>query len=115
MGNIFEEATVKAIIKKANPYSAAGSSGPRYNHLQAALCDEMVKDVVAIATLVVSSRVLPQVFWTTHTSVNLSGLGKKARPVVCGHTFSGGFSAPRFDTDTAGNWQSTSSHGPSTV
>ena len=31
-----------------------------------------------------SSRVLPQVFWTLHTSANLSALGKKARPLACG-------------------------------
>ena len=37
--NLFEEATVKAIIKKVNPRSAASPSGLRYSHLQAALCD----------------------------------------------------------------------------
>ena len=60
--NLFEEATVKAVIKKANPQSAAGPSGLRYSHLQAALCDELVEDLAAFATLVFSSRVLPQVF-----------------------------------------------------
>ena len=30
------------------------------------------------------SRVLPQVFWALHTSANLSALGQKVRPVVCG-------------------------------
>ena len=84
MENLFEEATVKAVIKKANPQSAAGPSGLRYSHLQAALCDELVEDLVAFATLVFSSRVLPQVFWTLHTSANLSALGQKARPVACG-------------------------------
>ena len=54
------------------------------HHLQAALCDELVEDLVAFATLVFSSRVLPQVFWTLHTSANLSALGQKARPVACG-------------------------------
>ena len=62
MENLFEEATVKAVIKKANPQSAAGPSGLRYSHLQAALCDELVEDLAAFATLVFSSRVLPQVF-----------------------------------------------------
>ena len=84
MENLFEEATVKAVIKKANPQSAAGPSGLRYSHLQAALCDELVEDLAAFATLVFSSRALPQVFWTLHTSANLSTLGQKARPVACG-------------------------------
>ena len=52
MENLFEEATVKAVIKKANPQSAAGPSGLRYSHLQAALCDELVEDLAAFATLV---------------------------------------------------------------
>ena len=60
--NLFEEATVKTIIKKANPQSAPGSSGQRYSHLQAAPCDELVEDLAAFATLVFSRRVLPQVF-----------------------------------------------------
>ena len=85
MENLFEEATVKAVIKKANPQSAAGPSGLRYSHLQAALCDELVEYLAAFATLVFSSRVLPQkAFWTLHTSANLSALGQKARPVACG-------------------------------
>ena len=83
MENLFEEATVKALIKKANPQSAAGPSGQRYSHLQAALCDELVEDLATFATLVFSSRVLLQVFWTLHTSANLSALGQKARPVTC--------------------------------
>jgi hypothetical protein len=33
MENLFEEATVKAFIKKANPQSVAGPSGLRYSHL----------------------------------------------------------------------------------
>ena len=84
MENLLEEATVKAVIKKANPQSAAGPSGLRYSHLQAALCDELVEDFAAFATLVFSSRALPQVFWTLHTSANLPALGQKARPVACG-------------------------------
>ena len=84
MENLFEEATVNAVIKKANPQSAAGPSGLRYSHLQTALCDELVEDLAAFATLVFSSRVLPQVFWILHTSANLSALGQKARPVACG-------------------------------
>ena len=36
------------------------------------------------ATFVFSSRTLAQIFWTLHTSANLSALGQKARPVACG-------------------------------
>ena len=75
MENLFEEATVKAVIKKANPQSAAGPSGLRYSPLQAALCDELVEDLASFATLVFSSCVLPQVLWTQHTSANFSPLG----------------------------------------
>ena len=82
--SLFEEATVKAVIKKANPQSTAGPSGLHYSHLQTALCDELVEVLTAFATLIFCSRVLPQVFWTLHTSVNLSALGQKARPVACG-------------------------------
>ena len=74
MENLFKEATVKAVIKKANPQSAACPSRLRYIHLQAALCDELVEDLAAFATLIFSSRVLLQVFWTLHTSANLSAL-----------------------------------------
>ena len=84
MENLFEEATVKAAMKKANQQSAAGPPRLRYSHLQAALCDELVEDLAAFATLVFSSRVLPQVFWTLHTSANLSALGQNARPVARG-------------------------------
>ena len=66
MENLFEEATVKAVIKKANSQSAAGPSGLRYSHLQAGLCDELVEDLAAFATLVFSSRVLPQILDTAH-------------------------------------------------
>ena len=82
--NLFDKATVKAAIKKANPQSAAGASGLRYSHLQAALCNELVEDLAAFPTLVFSSRAFPQGFWTLHTSANLSVLGRKAIPVGCG-------------------------------
>ena len=76
--NLFEEPTAEAVIKKANPQSAAGPSGLLgYSHLQAALCDELVEDLAAFATLVFSSRVLPQVFWTLHTSANPFRVGAK--------------------------------------
>ena len=84
MENLLEEVTVTAFIKKANPQSAAGPSGLRYSYLQAVLCNELVENLAAFATLVFSSHVLPQVFWTLHTSANLSALGQKARPVACG-------------------------------
>ena len=84
MENLFEDATVKAVIRKVNPQSATGPSRLRYSHLRAALCDELVEDLAAFATLVFSSRVLPEVFWTLHTSANLSALGQKARPVASG-------------------------------
>ena len=84
MENLFEEATVKAVIKKANSKSAEGPSGLRYSHLQAALCDQLVKDLAAFVTPVFPRRVLPHVFWTLHTSANRSALGQKARPVACG-------------------------------
>ena len=51
MENLFEEATVKAVINKANPKSAAGPSGLRYSHLKATPCDELVEDLAAFATL----------------------------------------------------------------
>ena len=44
----------------------------------------LVEDLAAFATLVVSSRVLPQVFWALHTRANLFELGQKSRPVACG-------------------------------
>ena len=59
MENLSEEATVKAVIKKANAQSAAGPSGMRYSYLQAALCDELVEDLAAFVTFVFYSRVLP--------------------------------------------------------
>ena len=48
------------------------------------MCNELVEDLAAFATLVFSSRVLPRVFWTLHTSANLSALVQNTRPVACG-------------------------------
>ena len=76
MVNLFEEATVNAFIKNASPQSAAGPSGLRYSHWHAALCDELAEDLATFATLVFSSRVFPQAFWTLHASANLSAWGK---------------------------------------
>ena len=44
---------------------------------------KLVEDLAAFATLVVSSRALPQVFWVLHTSADLSALVQKSRPVAC--------------------------------
>ena len=66
--HLFDEAT----LKKANPQSAAGPSGLRYSHLQAAPCDELVEEIAEFAALVFSSRILPEIIWTLHTSANLS-------------------------------------------
>ena len=59
---LFDEATVEAIIEKANPQSAAGPSGLRCSHLQAAQCNELVEEIAEFATLVFSSRILPEIF-----------------------------------------------------
>ena len=72
---------MKAVVKKTNPQSVAGPCGLRYSHLQAALYDELVEDRAAFTTLIFSSRVLPQVFWTLHTSASLFALRQKTRPV----------------------------------
>ena len=72
MENLFEESRVKAVIKRADSQSAAGPSGLRYSHLQAALCDELIENLAAFVTLVVSTRVFHQVFWTLHTSAIFS-------------------------------------------
>ena len=112
MEKLFGEATVKAVIKKANPQSAAGPSGLRNSHLQAALYDELVEDLAAFATLVFPSRVLPQVFWTLHTSANISASGQKARPVACGDVLRRVIGAV-FCCRYAGSWQTTSSFGAS--
>ena len=82
MENLFEEAPVKVATIKATPESAAGPSGLRYSHLQAALCDELVEHLAAFTTLLVSSRISPQVLWTLHTSAHRSALGKTSRPVA---------------------------------
>ena len=82
--NFFEEATVKVIMKKINPLSAAGTSRLRYNLLQAVLCDELFEDLTAFATLIFFSRGLPEAFWILHTSINLSALGQNVRLVGCG-------------------------------
>ena len=67
MENLFEEATVKAVINKADPQSAAGPSGLRYSHLQATLCDELVEDLAAFATLCLfPSCFAPSILDTAH-------------------------------------------------
>ena len=88
--NLIEKAKVKAVIKSASPQSA---SGLRYSHLQALLCNELVEDLAAFAGLVFSSRILPQVLWTLHTSANLSALGQKAGPAAYGDVLQRGIGA----------------------
>ena len=84
MQNLFEEDTVKAVIKKVNPQKALGPSGLRYRYLQTGLSDELLEDIAVFVTLAILSRCLSQPFRTMHTSANLSALGQKARPVACG-------------------------------
>ena len=84
MKSLLEEAAVKTVVKKIHPQSVAGPCGLRYSRLQAALCDELVEDRAAFATLVLSSHVLPQVIWTLDTSASLSALRQKTRPVARG-------------------------------
>ena len=62
MENLFEEATMKASIKKANPQSVAGLSGRRCSHTQTALYDELVEVLAAFATLFFPSRFSTLVF-----------------------------------------------------
>ena len=54
--HLFDEATLKAIIEKADPQSAAGPSGLRYSH------HALVEEIAEFATLVFSSRLLPEIF-----------------------------------------------------
>ena len=74
--HLFEQATVKA-IKKAYPQNAAGPSGLRYSHIQAALCDELVEEIAEFedsAPNILDVAIKRQ-------SVRVRG---KARPVACG-------------------------------
>ena len=95
---------MKAFIKKASPQIAAGSSGERYSHLQATLCDELVEDHAAFTTLIVSSRILPHVFLILHKSPNPSAV-----------TSSGDLLATFSAAGATGNWQTTSSPGANTA
>ena len=111
--NLFEEVTVKTVIKKVNPQSAEGPSGLRYSHLQAALCDELVEDFAAFATLAFSSGVCPK--YSGHCTRALTFLhwGKRQdrwRMVLsCGELLT-----PSSATYTTGSWQTTSSPEAST-
>ena len=112
--NLFEEAMVKAVIKKANPQSAAGPSGLRYSHLQAALCDELVEDLVALRRLFFPAVFCPKYSGHCTRALTFPRWGKRQdqwRAVMsCGELLVL-FSA----TDTAGSWQTTSSPGASTA
>ena len=114
MENLLEKATVKTVTKKANPQSAAGPSELRYSHLQAALCDELVEDLAAFATLVVFNRVLPKYSGHCTRGLTFLGWGKRRdqwRAVMsCGELLVLVSAA-----DTAGSCQTTSSPGASTA
>ena len=106
MENLFEEAKAKAVIKKANPQSAAGPSGLRYSHLQTALCNELVEDLAAFARLVFSSVFCPKYSGHCTRSLTFSRWGKRRdqwRAVMsCGELLA------LFSTaDTAGYRQTT--------
>ena len=114
MENLSEEVTVKAVIKKVNPQSAAGPSGLRYSHLQAALCDELVEDFAAFRRLF-----FPAVFCRKYSGHYTRALtfprwGKwrhQWRAVIsCGELL-----VPFSAADTAGSWPTTSSPGASTA
>ena len=115
MENLFEEATVKAVIKKGNPQSAAGPSGLRSSHLQAALCDELVKDLAAFATLVFPAVFCPKFSGHCTRALTFPRWGKRRdqwRAVMsCGELLLVLFSA----ADTAGSCQATSVPGASTA
>ena len=114
MENLFEEATVKAVIKKANPQSAAGPSGLRYSHLQAALCNELVEDLAAFATLFFPAVFCPKFSGHCTRALTSPRWGKRRdqwRAVVFCEELLVLFSA----ADTAGSWQTTSSPGASTA
>ena len=105
---------MEAVIKKANPQSAAGPSGLRYSHLQAALCNEQAEDLAAFAMLVFYSRVFPQEVWTLDMSPNLSALGQMTRPVACGDILRRGISAGfcrRYGRKLADYFQPWGRHG----
>ena len=115
MENLFEEVTVKAVIKKANPQSAAGPSGLRYSHICRLRC--------AMSWSRISRRLrclfFPAVFcpkFSGHCTRALTfpRWGKRRdqwRAVMfCGELLVL-FSA----ADTAGSWQTTSSPGASTA
>ena len=114
MENLFEEATVRAVIKKAVPQSAVGSSGLRYSHLQAALCDELVEDLAAFAMLVFPAVFCPKFSGHCTRALTFPRWGKRRdqwRAVM----FCGELLVLFFAADTAGSWQTTSSPGASTA
>ena len=114
MENLFEEVTVKAVIKKANPQSTAGQSGLHYSHLQTALCDELVEVLAAFATLIFCSRVFPKYSGHCTRALTFPRWGKRRdqwRAVMfCGELLAL-FSA----TDTAGSWKTTFNPGANTA
>ena len=113
MENLFEEATVKAILKKINPQNAAGPSGLRYSHLQAAPCEELVEDLAAFATFVFPAVVCPKYSGHFTRALTVPRWGKKRdqwREVMsCGELlalFSAAITAEIWYT-TSSPWAST--------
>ena len=84
--SLFDEATAKAVIKKANPRRAAGPSGLCYSHLQAALCDELVDDFAALSQCL-SFSVVFRSRYSEHCTRALAYLrwGQQARSVARGY------------------------------
>ena len=114
MENLFKEATVKAVIGKSNPQSAAGSFGLRFSHLQDALCDELVEDLAAFATLVFPVVFCPKYSGHCTRALTFPHWGKTQdqwRAVMSSGELLALFSA----TGTRGSWQTTSSAGASTA
>ena len=113
MENLFEEAMVKSVIKKGNPQSAAGPSGLRYSQ-QAALCDKLVEDLAAYATLVFPGVFCPKYSGHCTRALTFPRWGKRRdqwRAVMsCGELL-----ALLSAADTAGSWQTTSSPGANTA
>ena len=112
MENLFEEATVKAVIKKANPQSAAGPSGLRYNHLRCAMNWSRISR--RLRRLFFPAVFCPKFSRHCTRALTFSRLGKRRdqwRAVMfCGELLVL-FSA----ADTAGSWQTTSSPRASTA
>ena len=109
--HLFDEAKLKAIIKKADPQSAAGPSGLRYSHLQAALCDEQVAGNRRVRHACrFSAGFYPKSFGAC-TRAPICLRWDKRRDRSRAATFSEGLLAPIFAIDTARTSRTISSPG----